>query len=149
MPIVVCYVLLLLALPVQMTVGHEALGDTIMAQRPSLDPDHGQFAVVAALVYTWVLHGSGVVLTGWLTVKILRGRQWARIVFTLYLLIALPASLISAAVGGVYVSYVIASDVIHFAILFLLWLPSSVRQFFVHHRAAKPRKPADVCTPQN
>lgn len=149
-PIVVVYVLLLLALPVQMTVGQEALGDTIMRQRPSLDPAHRQFAVAISLVYTWGIHGIGAVLVSWLTVKTLRGRQWARTVFSLYLLIALPASLVSAAVGGLYIYYVIPSDVIHFIILLLLWLPASVRQFFVQHRAAKLRKKStDVATPQN
>lgn len=136
-PVIVVYVILLVALPVQMGIQHEALAETIMKENPGLDPAWLQFSVVAAMIYSGGLHLIDVVLAIWFTVKIFRGRQWARIAFTVYLLIAVPASLISAAVGGMYIYYVIPSDIAHVVVLALLWLPASVRRFFAAHHAAR------------
>lgn len=138
-PVIVVYVALLVALPIQMAIDRDALAESIVANTPDLNPDWLGFAVVGSVLYAAVLHGVDAVLAIWFTAKVLRGRQWARIALTIYLLIALPASLISAAAGHEYLIYVIPSDLIHVAILVVLWLPQSVRQFFAAHRfAAQP-----------
>lgn len=129
------YTVLLVALPIQMTLDQEALTASIRENNPDLNPAHMDFAINAALVYSWALHAIDVVLTIWFTVKAVRGRRWARIALTGYLLIATSFSLVSAAAGTMYLWAVISCDGIHVLMLVLLWAPRSVRRFFATHRA--------------
>lgn len=133
-------VFLLIALPVVMLIGREGfLRDSILENSPGLRPDFVDFAINASLVYTVVLHAIDVVLSIWFVVKVLQGRQWARIALTAYLLIATFGSLYSAAMGAAYLWAVIPGDGVHIVMLVLLWLPPSVREFFRAHRAARAR----------
>ena len=130
-------VILLVALPVAMMIGRDGfLAESIMQNDPSLDPRQLEFAINAAIIYAVVIHAIDVVLTIWFVVKVLQGRQWARIALTAYLVVATFGSLYSAGSGSAYLWAVIPSDVLHIAMLALLWVPRSVRRFFAAHRAA-------------
>lgn len=135
-PIIFIYVILLVALPVQMVVQNDALAETIKRDQTDLDAAQLELAVGASIIYSAVLHAVVAGLVIWFTIKVLRGRQWARIALTVCLLIAAAGSLISATVGGMYLYYVIASNAAHLAVLTLLWLPPSVRRFFAEQRAS-------------
>lgn len=131
-------VVLLVALPVAMMIGRDGfLAESIVQNDPSLDPRQIEFAINASIIYAAVMHAIDVVLTIWFVVKVLQGRQWARIALTAYLVIATFGSLYSAASGTAYLWAVIPSDVLHLVMLALLWLPQSVRTFFASHRAAR------------
>jgi len=119
-----------------MAVDREFTANSITKNEPNLDPAHLDFAITGAIVYAVVMHAIDVVLSVWFTVKALRGRQWARIALTVYLVIATFGSLYSAAAGTEYLWAVIPGDGVHIAMLALLWLPRSVREFFAAHRAA-------------
>ncbi len=93
------------------------------------------------ILYAVVLHSLDVALLVWFTLKVWRGRRWARIALTGYLVVASILSLISAAEGIEYLVIVIPTDVIHLIMLGLLWLPTSVRAFFA------PRRPAALARP--
>lgn len=139
-PAVAMGVLLLIALPVAMVIGRNGfLLDSVIANDPTRDPRYLDFALNAAIIYAVVLHAVDVVLSIWLTVKLLRGRNWARIALTAYLVIATFFSLYSAAAGSAYLWAVIPGDSIHVIMLVLLWAPRSVREFFARSRARGPR----------
>lgn len=124
-------IFLLIALPVAMMIGRDGfLRDSVIANDPNLDPRYLQFALNASIFYAVVLHATDVVLSIWFVVKILHGRQWARIALSAYLVIATFGSLYSAAAGSAYLWAVIPGDSIHVIMLVLLWAPRSVRDFF-------------------
>lgn len=133
---VVASIVLLIALPVAMIINQEGLAAAIERDTAgTLTPEWMHFAVVAAIVYAIVLHLPNVVLLIWLTPRILRGRRWARIVLTAYLVIATYFSLYSASKGGMFLWAVIPTDTLHVLMIGLLWMPPSVRRFFGAHRA--------------
>ncbi|PFG31855.1 hypothetical protein [Paramicrobacterium agarici] len=127
-------IFLLIALPVAMIIGRDGfLADSIRATNPTLEPRLMEFAINASIIYAVVLHAVDVVLSIWLVIKVLQGRQWARIALSAYLVIATFFSLYSAAAGSAYLWAVIPGDSIHVIMLILLWAPRSVRQFFAMH----------------
>lgn len=138
-PLMIGYGLLLVALPVQMALSPEALAETVRRRDPSLTPEWVEFAVLVALLQTVVLHAVSLAVAVWFSVKAVRGRRWARIGLTVYVLLAALSSLGSASAGVSYLVHVIATNVIHVVLLGLLWLPGSVREFF----AAPGRTPPD------
>lgn len=128
-------VVLLVGLPLAMWIGRDGfLTDSILAQDPTLNAKELQVGVWASILYAVVLHAIDVVVTIWLMVKVWRGRQWARIAMTAYLVIATGGSLYSAAAGTSYLLVVIPTDALHVMMLVLLWLPRSVREFFAAHQ---------------
>ena len=128
-------VVLLVGLPLGMWIGRDGfLTDSILANDPTLNAQQLQFAVWASILYAVVLHAVDVALTIWLMVKVWKGRQWARIALTVYLVIATGASLYSAGAGASYLLVVIPTDALHIMMLVLLWLPRSVREFFAAHQ---------------
>ncbi|MEV6040354.1 hypothetical protein AB0L65_55240 [Nonomuraea sp. NPDC052116] len=122
--------MLYVALPVAMAMNRGSTGASIMRNNPSLDPADLGFAVDAALVYTFVLHAVSAALAIWFTVKALKGRRWARVALTGYLLLAALGSFTSAAAGAEYYWAVIPTDAIHLVMIAVLWLPRSARRFF-------------------
>ena len=114
---------------------------TILRDQPGLDEQAQGVAFVAVILYAVVLHSLDVALLVWFTLKVWRGRRWARIALTGYPVVASILSLISAAEGIEYLVIVIPTDVIHLIMLGLLWLPTSVRAFFA------PRRPAALARP--
>lgn len=136
------YIVMLAGLPVQMLAFPDMLADSITRDTPGLDPTWLKFAIVGAHVYTIGLHLIDAVLTIWLVAKVLKGRRWARIALTAYLIVASALSLYSAAAGHEYMWNVIACDSLHLLMLALLWLPKPVRRFFATHRAAEHAHPA-------
>lgn len=129
-------IVLLIALPLAMIINQEGLTTAIERDTPgTLTPEWMSFALVAAIVYAIVLHLPNVVLLLWLTPRILRGRRWARLVLTAYLIIATYFSLYSASKGGMFLWAVIPTDTLHILMIGLLWVPPSVRRFFAAHRA--------------
>lgn len=136
---------LLIALPIAMMIGRDGfLADSIRANDPSLDPRHMEFAINASIIYAVVLHAIDVALSIWLVVKLLQGRQWARIALSAYLVIATLCSLYSAAAGSAYLWAVIPGDSIHVIMLILLWAPASVRRFFADHRRGRASSRANA-----
>ncbi|MEO3797120.1 hypothetical protein ABGB14_43555 [Nonomuraea sp. B10E15] len=133
-PYMLVLVVLYIALPVQMAVDRDFTSASIMRNNPTLDPADLDFAVNAAIVYAIVLHALDAVLVVWFVLKALKGRHWARIALTVYLVIATLASYISAAAGSEYWWAVISGNVIHLAMIAALWLPASARAFFAAHR---------------
>ncbi|WP_147917483.1 hypothetical protein [Ruania zhangjianzhongii] len=128
-------VVLLIGLPLAMWLGRDGfLTDSILAQDPGLTEKQLEFAVWASILYAAVLHAVDVVVTIWLMVKVWKGRQWARIAMTVYLVIATGGSLYSAAMGDSYLIAVIPTDALHLMMLVLLWVPRSVREFFSAHQ---------------
>ncbi len=132
-------ILLLVGLPVLMLVRREELVASIERSTPGLGPEWMGWVVVFVMAYSIVLHLLDVILLVWLTPKVLRGRRWARITLSVYLVIATAGSLYSAAQGGMYLAVVIPTDVLHLLMLVLLWAPPGVRRFFAAHRAAPAR----------
>ncbi|QPZ39433.1 hypothetical protein [Paramicrobacterium chengjingii] len=129
-------IFLLIALPVAMVIGRDGfLRDSVIANDPQLDPRYLEFALTASIIYAVVLHAIDVVLSIWFVVKIMQGRQWARIALSAYLVIATFGSLYSAAAGSAYLWAVIPGDSIHVIMLVLLWAPRSVRDFFARYKA--------------
>ncbi|WP_166997924.1 hypothetical protein [Paramicrobacterium fandaimingii] len=129
-------IFLLVALPVAMLIGRDGfLLDSVIANDPTLDPRYLEFALNASIIYAVVLHAIDVVLSIWFVVKIMQGRQWARVALTAYLVIATFGSLYSAAAGSAYLWAVIPGDSIHVIMLVLLWAPRSVRDFFARYTA--------------
>lgn len=139
---VIAGMVLLIALPVWMMINREAVGESIMLDTPSLDPARLDLQINLAIVYAVVMHALDVALTIWLTVKLVRGRNWARIALTAYLVIASGLSMISAAAGSDYLMFVIPTDAIHLIMIILLWAPPSVRHFFAVRRTTSRAHPA-------
>lgn len=128
---VVVSIILLIGLPIAMLVDREGLEAAIIADTDQpLGPGWLDRVVVFVIVYTIVLHLVDVILLLWLVPRILRGRPWARIVLTIYLVVATAFSLFSATKGGMYLAVVIPTDIIHMIMLVLLWAPPSARRFF-------------------
>ncbi|MDN5687701.1 MAG: hypothetical protein L0G94_13670 [Brachybacterium sp.] len=131
-------IVLLVGLPVLMLVKRTELVAAIERETPgTLSEEWMGWIVVFALAYAIVLHLVDVVLLLWLTPRILRGRRWARITLTVYLVVATAGSLYSATMGGMYLAVVIPTDILHVIMVALLWAPPSVRRFFAAHRAAR------------
>src|SRR5699024_8908997 len=95
-------ILLLVGLPVLMLVRREELVASIERSTPGLSPEWMGWVVVFVMAYSIVLHLLDVILLVWLTPKVLRGRRWARLTLSVYLVIATAGSLYSAAQGGMY-----------------------------------------------
>lgn len=134
---------LLIALPVAMAVDSDHTYQAIAADQPGLDAAAMDVAFYAVLVYAFALHGLDVVLNTWFGIKALRGRRWARIALTVYLVVAAVGGLFSAAAVPDFLWLVIVSDVIHVVMLFLLWVPGSVRRYFTARRRPSSA-PADA-----
>lgn len=128
---------LLIALPIAMAVNGDHTRRAIAVDQPGLDAAAMEFAFHAVLTYAFVLHGINVVLNTWFGVTSLRGRGWARIALTGYLVVAFVGGLFSAAAVPDFAWLVAVSDAIHLAMLFLLWVPGSVRRYFAANRRTR------------
>lgn len=133
----VALIVVLLVLPVVMTIDRDSTGDSILRKDPSMTPAELDVGITVVLVYTWAMHVVYAAVATWLVLKCLKGRRWARIALTLLMVIASLNSLSSAAAGSQYYWPVIAGDVIHLAVIALLWLPKPSRAFFAAHRSVK------------
>lgn len=133
-PCVAVGVALLIALPAVMAFDRGFTADAIIENRPDLDPAHLDLAINLVIVDAVVLHAVDVVLSVWFVLKVLQGRQWARIALTVYLVVATVGSLYSAASGAQFLWAVIPGDAIHLVMLVLLWVPGPVRHFFAVHQ---------------
>lgn len=128
---VVASIILLIALPIVMMVDQAGLRAAIEEDTGgSLDPEWKDWVLVATIVYAVVLHLVDVALLLWLVPKVLRGRNWARITLTVYLIVATYFSLYSATQGAMFLWAVIPTDILHVLMIGLLWIPSSVRRYF-------------------
>ena len=133
-PAVAVGVVLLVALPAVMALDRDFTARAILRNNPGLDPANLDFAINAVILYAVVLHAVDVILSIWLVIKVLQRRQWARIALTVYLVVATAGSLYSAAQGTQFLWAVIPGDTVHVAMLALLWVPRSVREFFAASR---------------
>src|SRR5690625_2059460 len=109
-PLLAVYIILLIALPLQLSLDTDALVESIKRNSPDIASERMGFAVLMVNVYNWGLHAVDVVLTIWFLAKALNGRRWAYIALIVYLVIATAASLISAAAGTEYLWAVISCD---------------------------------------
>lgn len=135
---VVISIVLLVGLPVLMLINQDELVATIERETAgTLSEEWLGRVVVFVIIYSIVLHLLDVILLVWLTPKVLRGRQWARITLTVYLAVATAGSLFSATMGGMYLAVVVPTDLLHVIMVVQLWAPPSVRRFFAAQRAAK------------
>ncbi|HIT76752.1 MAG TPA: hypothetical protein IAA98_14325 [Candidatus Avipropionibacterium avicola] len=134
-PVVIGYGIVLALLPLQMVLWPDGVIESVRRQEPGLDPYWQAMAVRLAIAQAALIHAVSLGLAIWFTVKVLRGRRWARIALTVQMLLSIPESLYSATSGATFVPHVIASNCFHVAILGLLWVPASVRSFF--------RRPSD------
>lgn len=140
-------ILLLLALPVMMLIDRDGVVATIVRQGQQLDTANRQWLLAHptlvygfAMIYTVVLHLICAGVLSWFTPKAVRGRGWARIGLSVYLVVATCLSVISAVQGGMFLAIVIPTDTIHILMLVLLWVPPSVGRFFAAHRSARRSK---------
>ncbi|TDE60448.1 hypothetical protein E1295_01025 [Nonomuraea mesophila] len=133
-PAAIVLVAVYVALPLLMAIDRDFTGASVMRGNPGLDPAHLDFAINAAVTYAVVLHALDVVLVIWFVLKALKGRHWARVALTVYLIVATLAGFVSAAAGSEYYWAVISADVIHLVMIAALWLPASARAFFAAHR---------------
>lgn len=128
-------IVLLVGLPILMLVKKAELTASIEQQTTGTLSDEWMGRVVVfVMIYSIGLHLLDVILLLWLTPKVLRGRQWARITLTAYLVVATAGSLYSASIGGMYLAVVIPTDLLHVIMVLLLWAPPSVRRFFAAQR---------------
>jgi hypothetical protein len=130
-------VVVLAALPILMAVDPATTAGSIARKDPSLSASDIEFAVPAAIAMAAALHVVYAVVAVWFGVKALKGRRWARIALTLLMVGATANSVDSLTAGPEYFWWAIGGDVIHVVVIGLLWLPSSVRDFFAAHRAAR------------
>ena len=131
-------IVLLVGLPILMLVNQAELVATIERETAgTLSEEWMDRVVVFVMIYSIVLHLLLAILLVWLTPKVLRGRQWARITLTIYLVVATAGSLYSASMGGMYLAVVIPTDLLHVIMVALLWAPPSVRRFFAAQRSTK------------
>jgi hypothetical protein len=73
------------ALPIMLVLDLDAVRATVRARSPALDA-HGVDAGVRAVVaYSAILHAVSVAVLLWFTVQTLKGRRWARIALTAFL----------------------------------------------------------------
>ncbi|TCK26741.1 hypothetical protein EV378_2586 [Pseudonocardia endophytica] len=121
---------MLVALPVTMVLDPAATAASVERQNPSLPPSEVQSWASAAVAYAAAIHLVYAVLVTWLGAMTLRRRRWARVALTIALVLATLGSLDSATRGPGYLWWAIAGDVLHVAIIAMLWVPGSVRQFF-------------------
>lgn len=134
-------IVLLVGLPILMLVNQSELVVTIEEETAgTLSEEWMGRVVIFVMIYSIGLHLLDVVLLVWLTPKVLRGRQWARITLTAYLVVATAGSLYSASIGGMYLAVVIPTDLLHVIMILLLWAPPSVRRFFAAQRVAQRLK---------
>lgn len=132
---VVASIVLLIALPVAMLINRDGLVESIIRESPDVASEHLDWVIVIVMVYTVGLHLIDVVLLLWLTPRVLRGRQWARIALTVYLVVATFFSIEnSAGKGAMFLWAVIPTDLLHVVMVALLWAPRSVRTYFASHR---------------
>ncbi|WP_231443926.1 hypothetical protein [Brevibacterium zhoupengii] len=133
---VIASIILLIALPIVMMVDQAGLRAAIEEDTGgNLDPEWKDWVLVASIVYAVVLHLIDVALLLWLVPKVLRGRNWARITLTVYLIVATYFSLYSATQGAMFLWAVIPTDILHVLMIGLLWIPSSVRRYFGPQRS--------------
>ena len=133
---VVASIILLIALPIVMMIDQAGLRAAIEEDTGgSLDPEWKDWVLVATIVYAVVLHLVDVALLLWLVPKVLRGRNWARITLTVYLIVATYFSLYSATQGTMFLWAVIPTDILHVLMIGLLWIPASVRRYFQSQRS--------------
>lgn len=135
-------IVLLLALPVMMLIDRDGVMATIVRQGQQLDTADRQWLLANpdlvfgfVMVYTVVLHLVCIGVLSWFTPKAVRGRGWARIALSVYLVVATCLSVISAVQGGLFLAIVIPTDIIHVFMLVLLWVPPSVGRFYAAHRS--------------
>ncbi|MGO1974240.1 MAG: hypothetical protein ACTH2Q_14895 [Propionibacteriaceae bacterium] len=140
---VVASIALLIALPVVMLIDREGLVEAIRRDSPDVADEHLGLAVVFVMIYSVGLHLVDAILLLWLTPRVLRGRQWARIVLTAYLIIATFFSIENSAMKGtMFLWAVIPTDILHVVMITLMWVPRSVRAHFAAHRASEREKVA-------
>lgn len=129
-------IVLLVGLPVLMLLDRSELVASIERETAGgLSEEWMARVVVFVMIYSIGLHLLDVILLLWLTPKVLRGRQWARVTLTAYLVVATAGSVYSATMGGMYLAVVIPTDLVHVIMVTLLWVPPSVRRFFAAQRA--------------
>lgn len=129
-------VVVLAALPIVMSLDTEGTRASILREKPDLAGSDLDFATNAVLVAAAAVHALYAVAAIWLARKVLRGRRWARIALTVLMVLASINSLYSAEAGPEYYVWVIAGDLLHVAVLALLWIPRPVRDFFAAQRRA-------------
>ena len=130
-------IIALIALPIVMTFDRAGVETTIAQANPDLPPDQMEFAWIASLTYTYLLHFANVAVFVWLGWKVLLGRRWARVTLTLVLVFVICAAIISATAGSMYLWAVAIGHLAHSAGLALLWLPPAVRAFFRTEHSAE------------
>jgi hypothetical protein len=143
----VASVVLLLALPVMMLIDRNAVVATILGGGTQMDASDREWLLANldrvfgfVMLYTVVLHAVCIGVLSWFTPKAVRGRNWARIGLSVFLIAVTCLSIISAAQGGMFLAFVIPSDIIHVLMLVLLWVPPSVGRFYAEHRSAPQTK---------
>lgn len=128
---VIASIILLIALPIVMMIDQAGLRAAIEEDTGGgLDPEWRDWVLVATIAYAVVLHLFDVALLLWLVPRVLRGRNWARITLTAYLVVATYFSLYSATQGAMFLWAVIPTDILHVLMIGLLWIPTSVRRYF-------------------
>lgn len=120
----------LIALPIVMTFDRSGVETTIAQANPDLPANQLEFAWIASLAYTYILHLTNVAVFVWLGWKVLLGRRWARVTLTVVLVFVICAAMISATAGSMYLWAVVVGHLAHSAGLALLWIPPTVRAFF-------------------
>lgn len=107
-------IVLLVGLPILMLVKRPELVAAIERETAgTLSEEWMARVLLFVMIYSIVLHLLDVILLVRLTPKVLRGRQWARITLTAYLVIAPAGSLYSASMGGMDLAVVIPTDILH------------------------------------
>jgi hypothetical protein len=121
---------LYVALPVVLVLDLDAVRATVQAESPALDAHGVDVAVRAVVAYSAILHAVSVAVLLWFTVQTLKGRRWARIALTVFLIVATVASFASWSAGLQFQWSVIATDALRVLMIALLWLPGRSRRAY-------------------
>lgn len=128
-----------LAIPVVMMANKAALRADTVAARPGLTPEQLDAAIVVALVAAALFHVLFCIAYGWLGLKLIGGRRWARAALTTTLVLATVFSVVSWASSAMFHTAIIAGDLTQLVLIGLLWTPASVGAFLARGTAPTVR----------
>jgi hypothetical protein len=122
-------VLLHVAVPIVMLANKVSLRADTLAANPTFTPAELDAAVVVALAAAVVFHLLFCVAYIWFGWKLARRRRWARVALTVTLVLATLFSVVSWTSSAMFHTEIIAGDAVQIALLGLLWIPPSVRDY--------------------
>jgi hypothetical protein len=123
-------VILHLIVPLIMMLERDTIAEGIRQANRALTPDAVDLALKITLLASALFHLLFVGLYIWFGLKLQPGRRWARIALTATLIIAVFTSVVSFKSSPLFRAIIPISDLLQLALVVLLWLPRTMRDFF-------------------